>query len=274
MLNDSVLPHPRSHSHRRCSICVLVVNFRERELLLVELPFVPAGFCIHLAVEGFLLVGEQNQFGLCRNERSFDQDTPLPEAAERMDKFIAMTPGSYVLDTNTWNAYNTWGGRSLYTGGSTVSFDRPFARGMLSRPPVDRDDRKSRPVRRGEDPDADGLIFQDYRTSNAYPSAIEYRFSGTTGIEIKNNLTNRRISKIDGATGSVSGNILTARESWFAGASEGNLHLKNGSIGAIDKGEPLSGLTDDFDNDSRPQGRGIDVGADEFSDKSDFPPSK
>ncbi len=78
----------------------------------------------------------------------------------------------YVLDTNTWNAYNTWGGRSLYTGGSTVSFDRPFARGMLCRPEVERDDRKARPVRRAETPDADGLIFQEYRTANAYPSAI------------------------------------------------------------------------------------------------------
>lgn len=78
----------------------------------------------------------------------------------------------YVLDTNTWNAYNTWGGRSLYTGGSTVSFDRPFARGMLCRPQVERDDRKARPVRRGETPDADGTIFQAYRTANAYPSAI------------------------------------------------------------------------------------------------------
>ena len=77
-----------------------------------------------------------------------------------------------VLDTNTWNAYNTWGGRSLYTGGSTVSFDRPFGRGMLCRPAVDRDDRKARPVRRREEPDADGRIFQAYRTTNSYPAAI------------------------------------------------------------------------------------------------------
>lgn len=77
-----------------------------------------------------------------------------------------------VLDTNTWNAYNTWGGRSLYTGGHRVSFGRPFARGMLWRPEVDRDDRKARPVRWGEEPDADGAIFQEYRTTNAYPSAI------------------------------------------------------------------------------------------------------
>lgn len=33
----------------------------------------------------------------------------------------------FVLATNTWNAYNTWGGASLYTGGSQVSFRRPFA---------------------------------------------------------------------------------------------------------------------------------------------------
>lgn len=77
-----------------------------------------------------------------------------------------------VLDTNTWNAYNTWGGRSLYTGGKRVSFARPFARGMLCRPEVDRDDRKARPVRWGEEPDADGSIFQAYRTEHAYPSAI------------------------------------------------------------------------------------------------------
>jgi hypothetical protein len=81
-----------------------------------------------------------------------------------------------VLDTNTWHAYNTWGGRSLYTGGHTVSHARPFGRGMLWRPEVDRDDRKARPVRWGEEPDVDGSIFQRYRTEHAYPAAI-----GSTG---------------------------------------------------------------------------------------------
>ena len=77
-----------------------------------------------------------------------------------------------VLDTNTWHAYNTWGGRSLYTGGTTVSHARPFGRGMLWRPEVERDDRKARPVRWGEEPDVDGSIFQRYRTEHAYPAAI------------------------------------------------------------------------------------------------------
>ncbi len=85
----------------------------------------------------------------------------------------------YVVPTNTWNAYNTWGGKSLYTGGTAVSFHRPFARGMLCRPvpPGDeRDDRKARPTRFGEVPDADGEVFQAYRTANNYPSGI-----GSTG---------------------------------------------------------------------------------------------
>ncbi|WP_295509363.1 N,N-dimethylformamidase beta subunit family domain-containing protein [Accumulibacter sp.] len=82
----------------------------------------------------------------------------------------------YVLDTNTWHAYNTWGGCSLYTGGHKVSHARPFARGMLCRPEVDRDDRKARPRRWGEEPDVDGAIFQRYRTEHGYPAAI-----GSTG---------------------------------------------------------------------------------------------
>ena len=77
-----------------------------------------------------------------------------------------------VLDTNTWNAYNTWGGRSLYTGGTKVSFARPFCRGILSRPEVERDDRKARPVYSHEEPDPDGTIFQAYRMERGYPSAI------------------------------------------------------------------------------------------------------
>jgi hypothetical protein len=74
-----------------------------------------------------------------------------------------------VLATNTYNAYNSWGGKSLYTGGWRVSFARPFGRGMLMRPSTERDDRKARPRYRGEEPDVDGMIYQDYRFANGYP---------------------------------------------------------------------------------------------------------
>ena len=82
----------------------------------------------------------------------------------------------FVLGTNTWNSYNTWGGASLYTGGHQVSFRRPWARGLLDRPLAERDDRKARPVRFGEEPDADGEIFQAYRIQHGYSAAI-----GSTG---------------------------------------------------------------------------------------------
>ncbi len=43
-------------------------------------------------------------------------------------------PALLALATNTWNAYNDWGGPNLYTGGTHVSFARPFARGYVDRP--------------------------------------------------------------------------------------------------------------------------------------------
>lgn len=77
-----------------------------------------------------------------------------------------------VLATNTWNAYNVWGGCSLYTGGKQVAFRRPWAAGTLVRPETERDDRKSRPVYTGEHPDADGEIYEAYRTAHGYPGAM------------------------------------------------------------------------------------------------------
>ncbi len=77
-----------------------------------------------------------------------------------------------VLATNTWNAYNTWGGASLYTGGKQVAFARPWSRGMLCRPPTERDDRKARPIRWGEEADVDGEIFQRYRLERGYAPSI------------------------------------------------------------------------------------------------------
>ena len=74
-----------------------------------------------------------------------------------------------VLATNTYNAYNSWGGCSLYTGGKQVSFARPFGRGMLVRPEVERDDRKARPRWRGEAPDIDGQVYQEFRYAHGYP---------------------------------------------------------------------------------------------------------
>ncbi|MGK2950451.1 MAG: N,N-dimethylformamidase beta subunit family domain-containing protein [Acidimicrobiales bacterium] len=40
-----------------------------------------------------------------------------------------------ALATNTWHAYNDFGGRNLYTGGTHVSLQRPMAAGYLHKPP-------------------------------------------------------------------------------------------------------------------------------------------
>jgi hypothetical protein len=64
----------------------------------------------------------------------------LTSGEERADAFFVVRPQRdpspilLVLSTATYNAYNDWGGPSLYTGGTRVSFDRPFARGFLAKP--------------------------------------------------------------------------------------------------------------------------------------------
>ncbi len=40
-----------------------------------------------------------------------------------------------ALSTNTWHAYNDFGGRNLYTGGTHVSLQRPMSPGYLHKPP-------------------------------------------------------------------------------------------------------------------------------------------
>lgn len=52
-----------------------------------------------------------------------------PRAAQPRNGAILL-----VLATNTYSAYNDWGGPSLYTGSSQVSFRRPFAPGFLVKP--------------------------------------------------------------------------------------------------------------------------------------------
>ena len=57
--------------------------------------------------------------------------TTLPR--RRGSSFVARPRSCLVLATNTWNAYNDFGGRNLYSGASTVSFERPLAPGMLEK---------------------------------------------------------------------------------------------------------------------------------------------
>ena len=57
-----------------------------------------------------------------------------------------------ALAANTWHAYNDFGGRNLYTGGTSVSLQRPMARGYLHKPPGNG--RRVTSVSRVPDPDS------------------------------------------------------------------------------------------------------------------------
>jgi hypothetical protein len=81
---------------------------------------------------------------------------------QRGDAFFVVRPAAedpapilLVLSTTTWNAYNDWGGPSLYTGGTQVSLERPMARGFLVKPEPAR--RKAQPL-----PDREALHFFEW----------------------------------------------------------------------------------------------------------------
>ena len=81
---------------------------------------------------------------------------------EHADAFAVIRPQAddpapilMVLATTTWNAYNDWGGPSLYTGGTRVSFERPLAPGFLVKPEPHR--RKAQPH-----PDREALWFFEW----------------------------------------------------------------------------------------------------------------
>ena len=99
--------------------------------------------------------------------------------------------------------------------------------------------------------------------NGTYPDAIEYRFPGTTGVEIVNNLTDGNITQRDGASGSVYSNFTGATPAYFVNAAIGDLHLTAAATQALDVGVYVPLILTDWDGEPRPAGAASDIGADE-----------
>ncbi len=101
---------------------------------------------------------------------------------------------------------------------------------------------------------------------HGYANAIEYRFDESNNLSIVNNLTNRAItSREGGSTLLLANNITNADAAWFTSVTSGDLHLNSERDGVTGAARSISGLLDDFDKQSRPQGTGLDIGADEYT---------
>ena len=78
--------------------------------------------------------------------------------------------GILVLATNTYNAYNQWGGKCMYSGATKLSFDRPLERGYLRRPAwPDEVAYDGRVLSLTDEPDEEHLQLQEYLAEFDYP---------------------------------------------------------------------------------------------------------
>lgn len=96
------------------------------------------------------------------------------------------------------------------------------------------------------------------------PVAVEVRFAGATGVEVRANLMDGGVWARDGAAPLVADNLTTASPSWFADETTGDLHLLP-TAPALDLVTRLADCVDDFDATNRPAAAGAaDVGGDEL----------
>jgi hypothetical protein len=100
--------------------------------------------------------------------------------------------------------------------------------------------------------------------SGTYLSLIEYRFPQTTGVRIAGNLLDGTILARNGASGTVTGNVISASASMFANPAAADLRLTVTATAAIDRVPVTADVPFDWEGVSRPQGPAADAGADEL----------
>jgi hypothetical protein len=180
-----------------------------------------------------------------------------------------------------------WNGSSgtLADGNTFVDCQREIAFGLIERTPHDHSGgivRNNFIFRQStiagdtaigvfDSPDTQVLHNTVLAASQAYPSLIEYRFAGTTGVVIANNLLNGIVLARDGASGTATGNVTTASSAMFVNPANGDLRLRATATAAIDRVPPVANCAFDWDGEARPQGASADAGADEY--RSSVPPA-
>ncbi len=122
-----------------------------------------------------LVVGDDWRSGFYEVELRAD-DVEGPEAVShaffvvRAERPVAERRILLVLATNTYNAYNKWGGKCLYLGAHQVSFERPIERGYLTRAEVDDDGYDGRVASTVPTGDPDHHRLLDYLERHRYPT--------------------------------------------------------------------------------------------------------
>jgi len=107
-------------------------------------------------------------------------------------------------------------------------------------------------------------VYNNTLYTEGYPNSVEYRFGGTSGVSIINNLANGAIASRDGGSGTLGANVTDAEADWFVDPTAGNLHLTSSVPSVVDRGQTLADVADDIDGQTRPQGPAYDIGADEL----------
>ena len=116
------------------------------------------------------------------------------------------------------------------------------------------------------------VLHNSILVNGTYPTPIEYRFAGTTGTAIKNNLLDGQIQARNGATGVVANNYLSAVPSMFMNPAAGDLHLVAGATPVFNAAPFLVNAPRDWDEDARSQTSAVDYGADEYGAGTPPPP--
>jgi hypothetical protein len=114
----------------------------------------------------------------------------------------------------------------------------------------------------------DVKVYNNTIVSENYPNAIEYRFAGTTGVHLANNLVYGAIANRDGASGLVESNFTLSDLSIFVNSAEHDYHLSGVVSGIVDAGISLPESNKDYDCEDRPLDQNYDIGADEYQSTS------